>query len=85
MVKATNHITIKEFARRTGLTQSYVRSLISAPPGEQPKIPTICPIPGMQRPRLIDPVLVAVWKRQNVIGRPRISAQKKKRKKRKAA
>lgn len=71
-----NHVqdalTIKQFAEQTGLTESYVRSLISRL-GEngKPIIPTSCPVPGMQRPRVIDKALVAKWKRPSKTGRPR--------------
>ena len=69
-------LTIKEFAKATGLSESYVRSLISkGPNGEPPVIPTTCPVPGMKRPRLIDKSYVETKRHPNKTGRPRLCCQ----------
>lgn len=65
-------LTVREFATQTGLSESYVRSLIADDNGtKSPAIPTQCPVPGMRRPRLIAPELVEVWKQAKTTGRPR--------------
>lgn len=66
-------LTVKEFAQQTGLTESYVRSLICEKEGSPPAIPTECPVPGMKRPRLIDRSHVDRWRQPRSTGRPRTS------------
>ena len=66
------YLTIGQFAAATGLSLGYVRSLIASTdqhPGG--RVPTKCPVPGLQRPKLIHRSLVAEWAQPRATGRPR--------------
>jgi|GEM_PF-4772250 len=67
-----DYLTIAQFAAETGLTEGYVRFLISKQPGyPDGQIKAECPIPGGERPRMIPRSLVREWKKAKSTGRPR--------------
>lgn len=73
-----DYLTIAQFAAETGLTEGYVRFLISKQPGyPEGQLETTCPIPGGKRPRMIHRSKVREWKKPKATGRPRQTAATK--------
>ena len=74
-----HYCSMKEFAALVGVTHGYIRLLVSQGAIEAVRHPTL------DRKPLILRSLADAWRKPRGVGRPRISAPKKKRKKRKAA